>query len=610
MHFLTHCEDGFGQHATSQVNKMSGEGLSMKRAFSVLALSTTISLAGVWAAPALADTSISGQSLSGNYLAARIANTDKDTENAVIFFRKALARDPENSALQQKAFLTFIANGDFAEGISIGEELTKKGEAPEIARLILSVDSLRRKSWSDAERELSKDWQNALDRLMAGLVLGWAQMGKGDPKQALATIDALEGPAWFDLFTQYHGGLVALSAGDTKDAIRRLRLAYGNTAGGQAANETYMRVAWALVYANMKAGNKERAMELVDEALALQPQSPVFERIKQDLDADRLVTFNVKNTLEGAAEVFMNVGTAINKDGGQQFSRIYLELARVLAGESQTVLLELAELMDQQGLVLRSNDLFGQIPEQSPYYRIARLEIALNLDEQGKLDEARAELDKLIAADPHDLVAHLSYGAVLARHEKFKEAIKIYNPLIARIKEPEQIHWNLYYRQGIAYERTKQWPKAEAAFKKSLELFPNQPNVLNYLGYSWVDMNTNLEEGLRMIRQAVDIRPNDGYMVDSLGWAYYRLGRFEEAVVELERAVELRPGDPTINDHLGDAYWRAGRRLEATFQWQHALALEPEIDQIATIKAKLKDGLEPQGKDKVAKPEDQRPDKG
>ncbi len=571
---------------------------------------TTVLGSALIAGAAFADTKISSGSLAGSYLAARIASTDKDTESASVYFRKALAQDPENSGLQQKAFVTFIANGDFEEGVAIGRDLMRKGEAPEIARLILSVDSLRGKSWRDAETELSKDWQNALDRLMAGLVLSWAQVGMGDTKKALATIDSLQGPAWFDLFTQYHGGLIALNAGNSKEAIKRLTEAYQNTAGGQAANDTYMRIVAALIHAHAKAGDVDQAMTLVGDALSLQPQSPVFELMRQNLTDGKPVRFEVTDAKRGAAEVFVNVGTAINKDGGQQFSRIYLELAKVLAEKSEIVLLELAELMDQQGLLVRSNAVFDRIPESSPYYRIARLEQALNLDELEKLDEARVELDNLIASDPDDLVAHLSYGAVLARHEKFKEAIQIYLPLIERVKEPTRIHWNLFYRLGISYERTKQWPKAEAAFKKSLELFPNQPSVLNYLGYSWVDMNVNLQEGLDMIRTAVDLRPNDGYMVDSLGWAYYRLGRYQEAVVELERAVELRPGDPTINDHLGDAYWRANRRLEATFQWQHALALDPEIDQIAIIQAKLKDGMEPLAKEKVAKPEDKQPEKG
>jgi Flp pilus assembly protein TadD len=149
----------------------------------------------------------------------------------------------------------------------------------------------------------------------------------------------------------------------------------------------------------------------------------------------------------------------------------------------------------------------------------------------------------------------------------------------------------IYYFRGICYERSKQWPKAEADMKQALELFPDQPLVLNYLGYSWIDQGINLDDGMRMIQRAVDQRADDGYIVDSLGWAYYRIGNYEEAVKHLERAVELKPEDPTINDHLGDGYWKVGRVLEARFQWSHARDLKPDPEDLAKIEDKLKSGL-------------------
>ena len=187
--------------------------------------------------------------------------------------------------------------------------------------------------------------------------------------------------------------------------------------------------------------------------------------------------------------------------------------------------------------------------------------------------------------------AYLALGGVYASQEKYREAAGLYDEAVQQLGTPIPDNWNIYYQRGIAYERLKEWPKAEPNFRTALELYPDQPQVLNYLGYSWVDMNMNLEEGLEMIRKAVNLRPNDGYIVDSLGWAYYRLGRFEEAVRELERAVALKPDDPILNDHLGDAYWRAGRKREATFQWAHARDMEPEPDLLASVERKLAEGL-------------------
>lgn len=535
---------------------------------------------------------ISSESLAGNYLAARIAATDKDTEAAVAFYRKALERDPDNSDLKLKAFLNFIANGDFEEGVAIGRQLEKNSAAPDVISLVLAAEEVRKKSWPNAERILNRTWRSPLDRLMSGLLRAWIKQGQGKTGEGLAIIDGLEGPAWYDLFKQYQGGLVALAGGDTKAAVDRLAKAVENRAGGRAAQDTYMRTAQAFVKALWKSGDKKRALDAARTALTTFNQNPIFEALVANLEADKAPSFDVNKPQRGGAEVFLNLGTAIDREGGEQFARIYLQLATMLAPKDDAIAFKLAEVYDRQSKLLRANALFGKIKDVSPYYAISKLEIALNLDELEQIDEARKLLDELVADDPDDLVVRLSYGAVLARHEKYGDAISLYKDMLERIDTPQRIHWNLYYRLGIAYERTKQWPLAEAAFKEALKLYPDQPSVLNYLGYSWVDMNVNLQEGLDMIRKAVELRPNDGYMVDSLGWAYYRLNRFQEAVVELERAVELRPGDPTINDHLGDAYWQANRRLEATFQWRHALALDPPEADIARIEDKLERGLD------------------
>src|SRR5205807_8849855 len=173
----------------------------------------------------------------------------------------------------------------------------------------------------------------------------------------------------------------------------------------------------------------------------------------------------------------------------------------------------------------------------------------------------------------------------------FAECAEVYSKGLNAISKPEPLNWVLYYYRGICFERSKQWPKAEVDMQKALQLLPDQPLVLNYLGYSWVDQGLHLDEGMTMIQRAVEQRADDGYIVDSLGWAYYRIGNYEEAVKHLERAVELKPEDPTINEHLGDVYWKVGRTLEAQFQWSHARDLKPEPDDLKKIQEKLKSGL-------------------
>ena len=219
------------------------------------------------------------------------------------------------------------------------------------------------------------------------------------------------------------------------------------------------------------------------------------------------------------------------------------------------------------------------------------IQMASDLDALDKSDEAQKHLTTLIGEHPDDLEAIMALGNVQRGRKKFAECADTYSKGIATIKQPAKNNWVIYYFRGICYERSKQWPKAEADLKKALELYPEQPQVLNYLGYSWIDQGINLDQGMEMIKRAVAQRPDDGYIVDSLGWAYFRLGNYEEAVKKLERAVELKPEDPTINDHLGDAYWRIGRTLEAHFQWAHARDLKPDPEDLPKIEAKLANGL-------------------
>jgi Flp pilus assembly protein TadD len=217
--------------------------------------------------------------------------------------------------------------------------------------------------------------------------------------------------------------------------------------------------------------------------------------------------------------------------------------------------------------------------------------MAADLDALDRGDEAQKRLEEIVKADPKDLEAMLALGNLERGHKKFAECGEAYTKALDLIGKPEKGNWTVFYFRGICYERSKQWPKAEADLKKALELFPDQPHVLNYLGYSWIDQGVNLDEGMAMIKKAVAQRPDDGYIVDSLGWAYFRIGNYEEATKQLERAIGLKPEDPTINDHLGDAYWRVGRKLEATFQWAHARDLKPDPEELPKILQKLEHGL-------------------
>ena len=202
-------------------------------------------------------------------------------------------------------------------------------------------------------------------------------------------------------------------------------------------------------------------------------------------------------------------------------------------------------------------------------------------------------LDRLVKENPTDLKPLDALGNILRARKRYGEAVDVYTAALKLIPQPDKRHWSIFYSRGTCYERLKNWPAAEADLQKALELYPDQPLALNYLGYSWVDQNRNLKQGMSLIEKAVALKPDDGYIVDSLGWAHYKLGNYAESVRFLERAVELKPQDPVLNDHLGDALWRVGREREAKFQWDQSLTLDPEPEEVEKIKKKLSDGMPP-----------------
>jgi Flp pilus assembly protein TadD len=270
---------------------------------------------------------------------------------------------------------------------------------------------------------------------------------------------------------------------------------------------------------------------------------------------------------------------------------IYARLALDLSPHFALAQMLVGEIRDAQERPAEALALYQAIDPQSPYAWMAQLRAALELDALDRTDEAVAKLKSLAADRPTRSEPLIELGDILRSHKRFAEAVSAYDEAATRIPHPQPDDWRLFYSRGVAEERSNNWPRAEADLKQALALQPNQPLVLNYLGYSWIDRGENLNDALGMIKHAVDLRPNDGYIVDSLGWAYFRLHDFDHATEYLERAIELLPADPTINDHLGDAYWRAGRQAEARYQWQRALQFQPEADEIKGIQAKLDHGL-------------------
>ena len=517
--------------------------------------------------------------LSGIYLAARLAESEKDIGRAAEFYRSAYESDPENAFLLERAMVLTGAEGAVDNAVRLASKLVEMSPGNQAARLLLAVQAVRARTYSAAIAELEKSDDGTLATLTKGLLAAWAEYGRDDVDAALGSLEGLVDKDWYEPFRLLHTGHVQLAADRPAEAAAVLGTAYERDNGAVRIAESYAR-ALAL------AGEREKARQIMGDFLLRFPQNPLAMAALEDLSGEGNVAPAIGSAVQGAAEALSGLGAAIGQENGAELAIFYLRLANYLDPELAGGLsaYSLGNVLVVNGQFDAAISVFEQVAAAAPFGALSRLQAAVALDRLDRAEEAEAAFREAIEHDPGNLQAYQSYGAMLRGREKFTKAADIYSRAIALVAAPVRAHWTLFYYRGIAYERTKQWPLAEADFKRALELYPDQPLVLNYLGYSWVDMGLNLNEALEMIRKAVDLRPNDGYIVDSLGWAYYRLGRYEDAVRELERAVALRAEDPVINDHLGDAYWKVGRTLEAQFQWRHARDLgaePPELDRIA-----------------------------
>ncbi|MCP4184400.1 MAG: tetratricopeptide repeat protein [Hyphomicrobiales bacterium] len=537
------------------------------------------------------DEVVAHTGLSGSYLAARVAASDNDDLAAVSFLEKSRLLDPTNNRINRNLFHAYLASGRIEKAVVLSRDIIEEDSNGHIITIVNGIKLIHERSWAKAIDTLSSVNGSDLDNMIVGIIGAWAKHGNGQTEEALKQIDAIDGANWMDMVKYLHRGLMLSASGNDAAAVDVLQKAVEIKGAARFLTETYIDAIDALARAYQRLDKKEKALGTIKMGTDIFPNHPTLHAMKEALDNGKPAGLLIANPQQGAAEFFYNLGNAIGREGGTPFAQIYLQLAKYLYPQSAPISISLASVFQNQKNPKRANEFYAQIDASSPFKRRALLETAINMDTLKKVEEAVTILRDLIEAKPADLVPYMTLGRLLNKHERYREAADIFDKAIARVPTPKRQHWDMFYRRAISFERLKEWDKAEASFKKALELNPNRATVLNYLGYSWVDQGIHLEEGLNMIRKAVKLRPDAGFIVDSLGWAYYRLKRYEDAVVELEKAIVLLPQDPVVNDHLGDAYWQTGRKLEAKFQWQHALDAKPEPGDEVIIRKKLETGM-------------------
>ncbi len=509
----------------------------------------------------------------GNYLAGRFALSQGDYQTAATDLLNAAAQSPDNPDIKLQAFIATLDAGR-PEAVTLARQLPDS----QVAQLVLADVDVKAGRWQAAEQRFHGLPRQGLTQLLQPLLVAWAQQGDGRTDPALSTLQPyIDNPRFRSIFT-LHAAMIADLGGRQQDAARLYR------ATETDLSEPNLRMAQILASWEARSHQPAEAQRILASLPAVAPNlAIVLPALMADL-AER----PVPNASDGIAEAYFTFAALLQAQDANDFSLIMLRLALDLRPDFAAARLLASEILQNENhpqMALRS---LIEVPASDPLIAIVQLRRAALIDRLGRPDDAMRELERLARDYPDSPLPDEQRGDILRGKQRFADAAQAYDRAITRIAQPTASDWIVFYDRGIAEERTDQWPKAEADFNHALQLSPNQPYVLNYLGYSLADMGHQLGKARQMIQRAAEQRPNDSAITDSLGWVMYRQGDTKAAVKTLERAVELQPEDATINGHLGDAYWAAGRKVEAQYQWRRALTLDPTSEDAAKLEAKLK----------------------
>ncbi len=521
---------------------------------------------------------------AGAYLAARQAVASNDFAAGAQYFTQSLIGDPTNPFLLENALVSFVGLGDFDRAYPIANLMAQSGIQSQIAHTVLSTHAAVNDDWEKLFTLLEEGRE--IGPLVDGLSQAWAFVGLGQMSSAIDAFDmVIEGPA-LGAYGLYNKALALAFVGDFEGADA---IFSASPANGMRYNRRS-----AIVHAQIlsQLGRNTDALALIDGVFGPQTD-PTLVALRAALATDETLPFSfVRSAKDGLAEVYLIVAQALLRDGNDDYTLRYSRAASYLSPTNTDAVLMSAELLEN----LRQYDLataaYSEVSPDDPAFQSAELGRSEALRKAGRSEAAIETLQALSRSYPNMPRVHATAGDAFREARRYDDAQDSYSKALALYSEAAPLKWFIHYTRGITNHALDNWPAAESDFRAALALNPDQPQVLNFLGYSLVERGTNLDEALQMIETAVAAEPQNGAIVDSLGWVLFQLGDYENAVGHLENAAALLPVDPIINDHLGDAFWAVGRLIEAEFQWNRALSFDPEETDAARIRRKLEIGLD------------------
>jgi tetratricopeptide (TPR) repeat protein len=524
-------------------------------------------------------------SVAGTYLAANFAAAQGDVKAATNFYANTLKDDPGNSDLLGRTFLFAAEAGEIDQAIGLANRVLMQDADNRPAHLVLEVGALGKKDYATVIKDVAQPSAGVFAALTNRVIEAWAHAGSRDFDGALASLDVLSMQRGVDGLRLLHRALILEYAGRDKDADEAYRQAIAVMGTGPRATDAYGRYL-------VRHGRPEDAKALYERALSANPGNPTVQWALRDLSAKKTPQPLVSSPAEGVAEALFGIAASLNDQRSADVAILYLNLTLYLRPDFDLARVLLASRYEGMNRYEMANSIYTRIHSASPYYAMTQVQSAINDGRLGQTNSGITKLKALSAMLPQETDIWTALGDLFRNADQYKDAALAYDKAIAGTPQGDRRLTGLLYARGVSLKQSNRWDDAERDFRAALKMNPDRADVLNYLGYSYVEKGEHLDEAVSMLEKARALRPLDGFIADSVGWAYYRLGRFQDAARALEEAVQLAPGAPDVNDHLGDAYWRVGRKIDARFQWQHALQLNPDAKQKSTLERKLQFGLD------------------
>jgi tetratricopeptide (TPR) repeat protein len=521
------------------------------------------------------------RSAYGQFLAGQAALRGGSNAQAAGYFNEARELDEDPGVIGDRAFTAALLAGEVTQAAALAPHGPDTNEnARRLGVMTQAIELLALGKGKEARTTLEGGTVGFPHRPAVTLLGPWLSAAAGDEDGAVVRPE-LQG----DRFVQFFG---QLSQAKLYERAKRYDEAETDYKALMAVENA--RALFVPDYGEFLERRKRQAeaVALYDAALARDPTDQGLIRARARAAA-RGAPPAMPTVKQGAAHMLVACAATFASERQGQFSLAYLRLALRLDPRRDDAWLLVGDLLAEDGDDTGARAAYAKVDPASSRHVAAQSKLAWSWQTGGDKPKAIALAQQLAAAAPGDRDAQVTYADILRANERWAESAAVLDPLIAA--QASQPDWRLLYMRGIALERANRWSEAERDLRAALTLSPDEPDLLNYLGYLWIDRGERLPEAIAMVQKAVDARPQSGAMLDSLGWGYYRQGDYQTAVTKLEQAVELEPGDPDVNGHLGDAYWRIGRTVEARYQWQRVLSLEPDAKQKAEAEAKLKDGL-------------------